>query len=85
MAKIEREKRKMDFIEVLDIFKALGLDPCDLIKELANYLTVSEFLLCEWSKHLQRQLDGPTPPTCVSNLAYSRDRLRDKIASVRSR
>ena len=55
MAKIEREKRKMDFIEVLDIFKALGLDPCDLIKELANYLTVSEFLLCEWSKHLQRQ------------------------------
>jgi hypothetical protein len=29
-------ERKMDFIEVLDICMALGLDPCELSNELAK-------------------------------------------------
>jgi hypothetical protein len=36
IAKIESGERKMDFIEVLDICVAIGLDPCELTKELAK-------------------------------------------------
>ncbi len=36
IAKIESGERKTDFIEVLDICTAIGLDPCDLVKELTK-------------------------------------------------
>ena len=36
IAKIENGERKMDFIDVLDICAAIGLDPCELTKELAK-------------------------------------------------
>lgn len=36
IAKIENGERKTDFIEVLDICTAIGLDPCDLAKELSK-------------------------------------------------
>jgi transcriptional regulator with XRE-family HTH domain len=36
IAKIESGERKLDFIEVLDICAAIGLDPCELTKELAK-------------------------------------------------
>jgi ribosome-binding protein aMBF1 (putative translation factor) len=36
IAKIENGERKTDFIEVLDICVAIGLDPCELTKELAK-------------------------------------------------
>lgn len=36
VAKIESGERRMDFIEVLDICVAIGLDPCELTKELAK-------------------------------------------------
>jgi transcriptional regulator with XRE-family HTH domain len=36
IAKIESGERKLDFIEVLDICVAIGLDPCELTKELAK-------------------------------------------------
>jgi transcriptional regulator with XRE-family HTH domain len=36
IAKIESGERKLDFIEVLDLCVAIGLDPTELTKELAN-------------------------------------------------
>jgi len=36
IAKIENGERKLDFIEVLDICAAIGLDPCELAKELVK-------------------------------------------------
>jgi transcriptional regulator with XRE-family HTH domain len=36
IAKIESGERRLDFIEVLDICVAIGLDPCELTKELAK-------------------------------------------------
>ncbi len=36
IAKIESGERKTDFVEVLDICAAIGLDPCALARELAK-------------------------------------------------
>lgn len=36
IAKIESGERKTDFIEVLDICAVIGLDPCELTKELSK-------------------------------------------------
>jgi transcriptional regulator with XRE-family HTH domain len=36
IAKIESGERKMDFIEVLDLCVAIGLDPCELSRELVK-------------------------------------------------
>jgi transcriptional regulator with XRE-family HTH domain len=36
VAKIESGERRLDFIEVLDLCATIGLDPCELTKELAK-------------------------------------------------
>lgn len=36
VAKIESGERRLDFIEVLDLCVTIGLDPCELTKELAK-------------------------------------------------
>lgn len=36
IAKIENGERKTEFIEILDICAAIGIDPCELTKELAK-------------------------------------------------
>lgn len=36
VAKVENGERKTDFIEVLDICSVLGLDPCQLIRDLSK-------------------------------------------------
>ena len=36
VAKVENGERKLDFIEVLDVCDAIGLDPCVMTKELSK-------------------------------------------------
>ena len=36
VAKVENGERKLDFIEVLDVCHAIGLDPCALATELSK-------------------------------------------------